>query len=157
MTLLRARSAGTLTAVAAALLLQPAGAAAQSADLPVSLDRIRQGLEQRRLFDLPPPRPPGRPLFRTTVEVPELFEGEPWDLKSPIPLWARPSLPPVHLDFLASVTPPEVRASTLYPCCDVLPAVMAVTDVVGKGIKALKQRSARREVENAMRAAGIKR
>jgi len=63
----------------------------------------------------------------------------------------------MHFDFLASVTPQEVRSSTLHPCCDVLQLVSAVSGIVSKGVRAVKQRRAKREVERVMRAAGIRR
>ena len=70
-----------------------------------------------------------------------------------VPSWIRSSATPVHFDFLASVTPEQVRALTLHPCCDVLPIVGAIS----KRIQSAKEGRARREVERTMRAAGIRR
>jgi hypothetical protein len=86
-----------------------------------------------------------------------LLFGDAWDETSLIPPWIRPSAPPMHFDFLTSVTPDEVRSSTLHPCCDVLPLVSAVGGIVSKRVQAAKQERAKREVERAMRAAGIRR
>jgi hypothetical protein len=139
------------------LLLQAPPPAGQTVELPVSLDRLREGLARPGRFELPPPRPPRRPLFRIRIEQPMLLTGEAWEDRSVTPPWVRPSAPTVHFDFVSSVTPEEVRSSTIHPCCNVMPVVDAVSGLIGKGIRAAKERRAKGEVERAMRAAGIKR
>lgn len=138
------------------LLLQSQAPSTQSIDLPVSLDRIRAGLATAGLFDPPPPRPWRLPIFRIRVEQWQL-EGNPWDENSFAPVWVQPSTPPLQFQFLQSVTPDEVRSPSVHPCCDVMPAVTAARSLVTKGVRAVKQARARREVEQAMRAAGIRR
>jgi hypothetical protein len=96
-------------------------------------------------------------LFRIRIEQPRLLLGNAWDETSLIPPGIRPSTPPMHFDFLSSVTPEEVRSSSLHPCCDVLPLVSAVSGMVGRRVQAAKQGRAKREVERAMRSAGIAR
>lgn len=139
------------------LLLQSPAQPAQTVDLPVSLDRVREGLARPGRFELPPPRPLRRPLFRIRIDQPMLLTGEAWEDRSVTPPWVRPSTPPLHYDFLSSVTPQEVRSSTVHPCCDVMPVLEAVSGLIGKGVRAAQQRRAKREVERAMRAAGIRR
>ena len=136
-----------------ALLLQSPPTTVQAVDLPVSLDRIRDGITRPGRFEAPPARPLRRPLFRIQIEQPVFLFGETWDNTSIVPPWIRPPAPPVHFDFLASVTPEEVRSSTVHPCCDVLP----LAGVVSRQLQGAKQRRATREVQRAMRAAGIRR
>ena len=137
------------------VLLQSSAPAVPQPDLPVSLDRVRQGLARPSRFAVPPARPWQR-LFRTKVEALWQPEGNAWDDTSLVPLWVQPSMPAFHMDFLQTVTPEQVRAPAIYPCCDVMPLVSAVSDFVGKRIQAIKQNRAKREVENAMKAAGIR-
>ena len=131
-----------------------AAAAPPPPELPVSLDRIRERLSRPPL-DMPPPRPLGRPLFRVRIDQDVVLDGTPWDEPRPGPSWFRPRTPPEHFDFLRTVTPEDFRSGVLHPCCDVLPAVEAVGGVIKAGIRSIKQRRATREVEEAMRAAGI--
>jgi hypothetical protein len=138
-----------------ALLLQSLVPAGQSLDSQVSLDRVREGLLRPGQFQAPPPQPTERPLFRIRVEERSPLAGEAWDETSLIPPWIRPAAPPVHYEFLKSVTPEEFRSSTLHPCCDVLPLVKLLSDAVSDQLRAARQARAKREVENAMRAAGI--
>ncbi len=139
-----------------ALVLQTSGAPDQSTSLPVSIERVREGLERPGRFRLPPPRPWRRPLFTVKVEQRALIFEDLWKETSPTPPWVRPTMPVGHFDFLASVTPAEVRSATLHPCCPATPVIGAVSRLVGKGVRALKERRARREVEAAMKAAGIR-
>ena len=135
------------------LLMQSPPPAVQAVDLPVSLDRIRDGITRPARFQVPPARPLRRPLFRIEIDQPVFLFGEAWDNTSIVPPWIQPPAPPVHFDFLAAVTPAEVRSSTLHPCCDVLPLVGAVS----RRVQSVKEGRAKREVERAMRAAGIRR
>ena len=139
------------------LLLQAPPPTAQTVDLPVSLDHVREGLARPGRFQVPPPRPPRRPLFRVRIDQPMLLTGEAWEDRSVTPPWVRQSAPVAHFEFLSSVTPQEVRSSTVHPCCNVMPIVDTLGGLVGKGIRAVKDKRAKREVERAMRAAGIRR
>jgi hypothetical protein len=146
-----------VVSVLLALLLQSPATGDQQAKVPVSLERIRQGLERPGRFDLPPPRPLRRPLFKVEINQRMLVFEEPWVDTSPTPPWVRPSTTTYQYDFLSAVTPEQGRSSTLHPCCDILPALGAVRDFVGKRIRSVKERRAKREVDEAMRAAGIRR
>lgn len=140
-----------------ALLLQsPAPPPAQAIDLPVSLERIREGLARPPLFDPPRARPWRAPIFRVKVEQIWL-EGHAWQEKPPVAPWVQPLIPLPHVEFLEAVTPEEVRASTMYPCCTVTPVISAVKKFIDSRVRASREKSAKREVEEAMRAAGIRR
>jgi hypothetical protein len=145
-----------MVALLLTLLIQSPAAATPTVDLPVSLERVRQGLARKPVFDFPRSRA-WIPVFRSRVQVPMLLEGDAWTDTSMIPVWVQTSTPALQFEFLQTVTPPETRASTIHPCCDVLPAVSAVTRYIGKRVEAVKQGRAKREVEAAMRAAGIRR
>jgi hypothetical protein len=145
-----------MPAIVLALLLQTPMQAPPTIDLPVSLDRIREGLARKPIFEVPPRRPFAA-IFRVRVEGWVAFEDDAWEERSTVPLFAQPSAPPVHFEFLQSTTPEEVRASTVHPCCDVMPAVSAVGSFVKERVRSARERRAKGEVEQAMRAAGIKR
>lgn len=123
----------------------------------MSLERVREGLARPGRFQLPPPRPWRRPLFRVRVEQWIPFENDPWDDTLPTPPWVRPPAPAVHFEFLSAVTPEESRSPTVHPCCNVTPALGAIGGFIKARIRAGKEQRAKREVENAMRAAGIRR
>jgi hypothetical protein len=139
-----------------ALLLQSPPPTMQAVDLPVSLERIREGLARPPRFDPPRPRPGRTPVFRVKVE--QIFlEGHAWQEKPPVAPWVQPLIPLPHVEFLEAVTPEEVRASTMYPCCTVTPIISAVKGFIDSRVRASREKSAKREVEEAMRAAGIRR
>ena len=140
-----------------ALLAQAPPPAAQQVELPVSLDRVREGLARPGRFDVPPRRPWRRPLFRVTI-VNRMFEFEndAWEDTSFTPPWVRPSTPTAHFEFLSAVTPEESRSPTVHPCCNAMPVLGVVADFVKGRVRAAKERGARREVERVMREAGIK-
>ena len=137
----------------ASLLQAPAPAPAPPVQLPVSLERVREGLTRPPRFEIPA-HSPWALIFRLKVEGWEGFEHTAWAEPS-IKGWIRPLAPQSHVDFLQKVTPEEFRASTMYPCCDVMPAIEAATNLVRDGIRAVKQARAKAEVEQAMRDAGI--
>lgn len=140
-----------MLAIVFATLLQ----ATQPVALPVSIDRIREGLERPpSRFEPPLPRP-FRGIFRVKIEAFEAFTEKPWERDLPVPPWVRPLAPPAHFEFLQSVTPVEFRGATLHPCCNVSPVISAVSSFVGDQIRSIKQRRAKREVERAMRDAGL--
>ena len=45
----------------------------------------------------------------------------------------------------------------MYPCCNVTPIIRAVKGLIDSRVRASREKSAKREVEEAMRAAGIRR
>jgi hypothetical protein len=45
----------------------------------------------------------------------------------------------------------------MYPCCTVTPVISAVKSFIDNRVRASREKSAKREVEEAMRAAGIRR
>jgi hypothetical protein len=128
-------------------------------DLPVSLDRVRAGLARPAVFELSPPSPWRRPLFRMRIEEQRHdidFDAPVWQERGIVPPWVRPHRPTYHYDFLSRVTPEEVRGPTLHPCCNVTPILEKVSDVLANGVRTIKKARARREVERVMRDAGIK-
>ena len=141
-----------MLAVVVALLLQ---SPAPPAQLPVSLDRVRQGLTRPSRFEIPPRSPWGR-VFRVKVEVWEPFEDTIW-AKATEHGWVRASAPQSHVDFLQAITPEEVRGATAYPCCNATPVLESVTAFVRDRVRSSRESRARREVAAAMRAAGLAR
>jgi len=125
-------------------------------ELPVSLDRVRQGLARPGRFERPPPRPRARPLFRVNVEEWLPFETDAWETTSIVPPWVRPHRPTYQYEFLSMVTPEEVRGPTLHPCCNVTPLLGKVGELVTNAVRSVKKARAKREVERVMREAGIK-
>jgi hypothetical protein len=143
-----------------AVLLQAPPQGPPAPELPFSLDRIREGLGQPRpLFEVPPPRPWNRPLFRVKIEEDRLrfeFTTDAWEDTGVVPPWVRPQRPTYHYEFLSLVTPEEVRGPTLHPCCNVTPLIEKVGQLISGGVRSVKKARARREVEKVMRDAGIK-
>ena len=120
--------------------------------LPVSLERVREGLTRKPSFEIPA-HSPWEGIFRVKVEG-WRFEQKAWAEPS-VEGWIRSAAPQSHVDFLQTVTPEHFRASTMYPCCNVMRAVESVTNLVRDGVRSIKQARAKREVEQAMKAAGI--
>ena len=145
-----------MVAVLLAILLQTPAQASPPVELPVSVERIRAGLARRPSPFEPALARPFRGIFRVKIEAWDAFPDKPWERDLPVPPWVRPLAPPAQFEFLGSVTPEEFRASTLYPCCDVLPVIGAVGKAIGGAVRSAKERRAKREVEEAMRAAGIR-
>ena len=138
------------------LLLQAPPATGQPIDLPVSLDRVRAGLQKAGVFDPPPPRPWRGPIFRMTITNRKMLDEIPWAETWLVPDYVKPTAPPVHFEFLKAVTPEEHRAPTLYPGANIGAGISAIGKFIGKRIRASQEERARREVEEAMKAAGIK-
>ena len=142
-----------------AVLILAAPQASPAPELPVSLDRIREGLARPRSFELPPTRSWNRPLFRVKIEEerPRLeFTTKTWEETGIVPPWVRPHRPTYHYEFLSLVTPEEVRGPTLHPCCNVTPIIEKVGELITDGVRSVKKARAKREVEKVMRDAGIK-
>jgi hypothetical protein len=140
-----------MVAMLFALLLQ-APSQAPPVQLPVSLERVREGLTRKPALEIPA-HSPWAGIFRVRVEG-WRFEEKAWAEPS-VEGWIRSAAPQSHVDFLQTVTPEHFRASTMYPCCDVMPVVESVTNLVRGGVRAIRQARAKREVEQAMKAAGI--
>jgi hypothetical protein len=132
-----------------------------SADLPVSLDRIRRGLAQADTLQRAAARQ-RQPMFRIEVdgELPSfstfIAEGE--SLASPAP-WGGMT----HAEFLTMVTPPQARAfgaSTNGDLLQVLAtsllggyAIQGASALIGKVpdlIRQGREAAARREVQQAL-------
>jgi hypothetical protein len=141
-----------MVAMLFALLLQ-APSQAPSVQLPVSLERVREGLTRKPQFEIPA-HSPWAGIFRVKVEGWVPFEHKAWAEPS-VEGWIRSAAPQSHVDFLQTVTPEHFRASTMYPCCNVMPVLESVTHFVRDGVRAIRQARAKREVEQAMKAAGI--
>lgn len=140
------------------LLLQPTQAP-PAPELPVSLERVREGLARPGGFELPPTRPWRRPIFRVTIDErrPHLdFTTDAWEETAIVPPWVRPHRPTYQYEFLSAVTPEEVRGPTLHPCCNVTPVIEKVGELIVSGVRTIKKARAKREVERVMRNAGIK-
>jgi hypothetical protein len=105
--------------------IQTPGTAAQPAEVApaTSLERVRRGLE----------RPPSTIMIQSTdPSMPPIFRMEIRDLPLPydhlwerdgVPSYVRPTRGLYHHEFLDQVTPDFFRATSVYPCCPVLPVV----------------------------------
>ena len=132
------------------LELQTPSAPAQPAEpaAAVSLDRIRRGLES----------PPATVMVRSSdPNLPPIFRLE--VRKRPLPyehLWQgdfasahiRPTRGLTHHEFLEQVTPDFFRATSMYPCCPVLPAINFLRKRIRSGDG---QAKARLEVKKALK------
>ena len=106
--------------VAIALLLQ---AQAPEATPPpaTSLDRIRRGLDTPPASVTVASSNPDLPtIFRLEIRARPLPYEHLWDQGS-VPSYVRPTRPLYHHEFLEQVTPDLFRATSMYPCCPVLP------------------------------------
>ena len=115
----------------------------------VSLDRIRRGLEE----------PPSTvTVLSTDPTLPPVFR---MDIKErPLPyehLWqgdfvsahVRPVRGLTHHEFLEQVTPDFFRATSMYPCCPVLPVIKLLAKKLNT--KEGAQARAREEVKKALK------
>jgi hypothetical protein len=145
-----------MVAVVLVLMLQATPPTRQPpVELPVSLDKVREGLSRRSPFEIPPHSPWAR-VFRVKVEAWEAFAPKVWAEPS-AQGWVRAAAPQSHVDFLQSTTPEHVRSSSMYPCCNATPALETITTFVQGRVRSIKEGRAKREVAEAMRAAGIAR
>jgi hypothetical protein len=133
------------------LLLQAQSAPAAPPPLPVSLERIRRGLEEPRatvtVLSVEAGLPP---VFRMEIEQPSLDVERLWREDSLTPTFVRPSRGLEHHEFLGAVTPDLFRGTAQHPCCDVLPAIEALVSSVKKGLRKRAETRARREVQKAL-------
>jgi len=107
------------------LELQAQTVPAQSAEPSpaVSLDRIRRGLESPpATVTVPSSDPNLPPIFRLEIRERPLPYEHLWqgDFAS---AHIRPIRGLTHHEFLEQVTPDLFRATSMYPCCPVLPAI----------------------------------
>ena len=129
--------------------------AAQAVELPVSLDRVRSGLTRSGLFDPPKPRPWRGLVFRMKVEKDDVLAAAPWAETWMVPNYVRPTSSPTHFQFLQTTAPAKTRSSSLGIGLDVIPALYAAKRYIDRRIYAAKEARAKKEVAEAMRAAGI--
>lgn len=132
------------------LQAQPVPAAPPPAP-PVSLERIRRGLEEPRatvtVLSVEAGLPP---IFRMEVQEPFLAYEQLWRDDSLTPTFVRPSRGLEHHEFLGAVTPDLFRGTAQHPCCDVLPAIEALTSSIKRGLRKRAESRARREVQKAL-------
>jgi hypothetical protein len=103
----------------------------------------------------------GRPVFRLSVRG-WRFAHAAWHDDTTVPLYVRPSMPPVHFEFLYQVTPEFFRASVLFPGAPSTPyggvglgiPLVPVFEKLGKAMKARNRRiaeeAAREDVRHAL-------
>jgi hypothetical protein len=129
-----------------ATLLQAATPEPQTAGIPVSLERIRRGLE--REGPALSAAPPEVSIFRVRVTERRLPYDLLWQGDQVVPSYVRPRQPIGHYNFLSMATPEAFRSGTLYPCCiPVMPAVQSVQRAVRRGIRSYAQARAKRIVQ----------
>lgn len=135
------------------LLLQAQAIETQPAvppPLPVSLERIRRGLEERT-DRLDPPAPTSTPRYRVHVLGMAPPPERVWEERTLTPAFVRPTRDLYQHELLAQVTPDLFKSTSMHPCCPVLPAVEFVVDQVKGMVRSYQQKRARREVQNALR------
>ena len=88
-----------------------------------SLERIRQGLEQPPATIMIQSADPNLPpIFRMEIRDRPLPYDHLWE-RDWVPAYVRPTRGLYHHEFLDQVTPDFFRATSVYPCCPVLPVV----------------------------------
>lgn len=137
-----------------ALLLQdpaaPPPSVAPSVAPPVSLERVKRALDRPSVkLEHPPPEVP---IFRLHVQERSASLEPLWKDQTVTPLYVRPKMPITHYEFLASVTPEELRAATLYPCCiNLVPMFEFLYDQATAAGRSYRELRAKRTVEKALR------
>ena len=144
------------------VLAQAAAGVSNAADA-ADLDRLRKKIAQQ---------PPvlaaeaavddsGKPVFRVKVRG-WTFDHAAWHDESTVPLYVRPSMPPVHFEFLQQVTPEFFRSSVLYPgsprtpyggigfAVDVVPVLETLARATKKFKRRMAEQAAREEVRQAI-------
>jgi hypothetical protein len=119
-------------------------------ELPVSLERIRRGLDQRPTITVTYGVDNLAPFFRVKVEERLLDLEQQWREDLPVPTFARPSRGLTHHEFLGMVTPELFRGTVQHPCCNVLPAIEAIGSAIARGSRRLAESRARRDVRKAL-------
>lgn len=91
----------------------------------------------------------GKPVFRMNVRG-WRFDHAVWHDDTTVPLYVRPSMPPVHFEFLQQVTPEFFRSSVLFPGYPTTPygalsfsiPVIPVVETLTRAVKKYKRRAA---------------
>ena len=115
----------------------------------VSLDRIRRGLEEPpstvTVLSTDPTLPP---VFRMDINQRPLPYEHLWQGDA-VSAHVRPVRGLTHHEFLEQVTPDFFRATSMYPCCPVLPLI----NLLAKKLKSKEraQARAREEVKKALK------
>ncbi len=115
----------------------------------VSLDRIRRGLEEPPSTVTVLSTDPTLPLvFRMDINQRPLPYEHLWQGDS-VSAHVRPVRGLTHHEFLEQVTPDFFRATSMYPCCPVLPLI----NFLAKKLKTKEraQSKAREEVKKALK------
>ncbi len=136
--------------VLALILHSQAPPATPPADLPVSLARIRRGLEQPAGAVVVSTEPGMPPRYRVIVQDNLLDVERLWREDLPVPTFVRPSRGLVHHEFLGAVTPELFRGTAQHPCCDVLPAIEKLGSAIARAHRNRAESRARREVRKAL-------
>jgi hypothetical protein len=119
-------------------------------DLPVSLERIKRGLEKPSDVVVISGAPGIPPIFRMEVEEQRLDFERLWREDLPMPTYVRPSRGLTHHEFVGAVTPELFRGTVQHPCCNVLPAIEALGSAIARGSRKRAEARARREVRKAL-------
>jgi len=129
---------------------------APAAELPVSLERIREGLARKQSLDL---AIPDAPVFSITIEgrLPRFvdFIGEETLFRGPAPTTSM-----THREFLALVSPPQTQSFGAFDGSELVQVVatqmlfslgtnmvLKAVDSIKEGRKAAERERARREVQ----------
>jgi hypothetical protein len=119
-------------------------------ELPVSLERIRRGLDQQPTITVTYGVSNLLPFFQVKVEEQWLDIDGQWRETLPVPTFVRPSRGLTHHEFVGMVTPDLFRGTVQHPCCDVLPAIEALGSAIARGRRKRAESRARREVQKAL-------
>jgi hypothetical protein len=119
--------------------------------LPVSLERIRRGLDG-------PPDPFARltvteglpSIFFVRVEEELLDYERLWRESTMVPTFVRPTRNLYQHELLESVTPDIFRGTAMHPCCDVVPLMGYVGKQIRGAYRKYSVSKARREVRKAI-------
>jgi hypothetical protein len=128
---------------------QTPAAPAPTPSLPVSLERIRKGLEEPPVVTVVTTEPGMPPRYRVTVQE-KLDLERLWREDLPVPAFVRPSRGLTHHEFLGTVTPELFRGTAQHPCCDVLPAIESLVSAINRARRTRAESRARREVRKAL-------
>ena len=117
------------------------------------LERIRKALAaQPPLTAHLPEDEDGKLVFRVRVRGWK-FNFPAWHDDTTVPLYVRPTMPPVHFEFLQQVTDEYFRASTLYPAAfgiPVVPLFEKLNESTKKRNRRNAERAAREEVQQEL-------
>jgi hypothetical protein len=118
---------------------------------PVSLDRIRRGLEEPTpTVTVSSSNPDLPPVFRMEVNERQLEYEHLW-LRDFAPAYVRPTRPIDHHEFLEQVTPDLFRGTAMHPCCPVLPGLDFLRrKLTGSDGNQSGESKARRQVKKAL-------